>query len=179
LWNGSARSSREPSLYAKKVAEPPVSLPQLVAAARGAPGTYPGTSSTAWKNAAFKHCKGPDKDGFGWVVGVGIDNSDIYATVRQSSRGSVGRDRDRAQHRGLFTIVARRATRRSTRAADADAGGRGAAIDAHVWWHRDETIGAFNDMTVNLREPREADQGREGRGVARMRGRSRTRSGIR
>jgi two-component system nitrogen regulation sensor histidine kinase NtrY len=33
------------------------------------------------KTAAFKHCLGPEKGGFGWVVGVGVDDPDIYAMV--------------------------------------------------------------------------------------------------
>ena len=32
------------------------------------------------KNAAFHLCSSPLAGGFGWVVGVGIDNDDIYAT---------------------------------------------------------------------------------------------------
>jgi nitrogen fixation/metabolism regulation signal transduction histidine kinase len=35
------------------------------------------------KNAAFKHTNGPEEGGFGWVVGIGIDNTDIYATVHE------------------------------------------------------------------------------------------------
>ena len=33
------------------------------------------------KIAGFAHCAGPDRQGFGWVVGVGIDSQDIYADV--------------------------------------------------------------------------------------------------
>ena len=35
------------------------------------------------KNAAFRHCAGPADKGFGWIVGIGINNSDIYATVNE------------------------------------------------------------------------------------------------
>ncbi|QDU66903.1 ATP-binding protein [Engelhardtia mirabilis] len=33
------------------------------------------------KNAAFCHTDGPEAGGFGWIVGVGIDNADIYAAT--------------------------------------------------------------------------------------------------
>jgi len=35
------------------------------------------------KNAAFKRCEEPADGGFGWIVGVGIDNDDIYATATE------------------------------------------------------------------------------------------------
>jgi signal transduction histidine kinase len=37
------------------------------------------------KTAAFKLCNGEDKNGFGWVVGVGIDDEDMFAST-QSTR---------------------------------------------------------------------------------------------
>jgi signal transduction histidine kinase len=69
-------------LYEQRVSED-VGLPQLVAAARAAPsGMYPEyTFRGVRKNAAFAHTAGRDKGGLGWVVGIGIDNADIYATV--------------------------------------------------------------------------------------------------
>ena len=33
------------------------------------------------KNAAFKHTRSFDDGGFGWIVGVGIDNDDIFRSV--------------------------------------------------------------------------------------------------
>jgi len=75
-------------LYGKLVSEDPVNLPQLVRAASGAEwGMYPeyefgGVS----KQAAFKHCRGEEEGGLGWVVGIGIDNTDIYATVNELNR---------------------------------------------------------------------------------------------
>jgi len=38
------------------------------------------------KKAAFARCKGPDEGGLGWVVGVGVDDDDIYAPVHELSR---------------------------------------------------------------------------------------------
>jgi signal transduction histidine kinase len=64
-----------------------VELPQLVQAIRDDRdgwGLYPEYDYRGKaKNAAFKRCPGPDKGGFGWVVGVGIDNDDIYATAEE------------------------------------------------------------------------------------------------
>ncbi|MDF1798802.1 MAG: sensor histidine kinase [Planctomycetota bacterium] len=34
------------------------------------------------KTAAFKRSRGPDEGGFGWVVGVGIDDEDMFATSK-------------------------------------------------------------------------------------------------
>lgn len=38
------------------------------------------------KTAAFKRCAGPDEGGFGWVVGVGIDDEDMYASSKDLRR---------------------------------------------------------------------------------------------
>ncbi len=70
-------------LYGNKVSEPPVGLPQLVEAANSAKwGMYPEYEfGGEKKNAAFRHCADIDQGGFGWVVGIGIDNEDVFATV--------------------------------------------------------------------------------------------------
>lgn len=62
-------------------------LSYLVDAAReGQWGMYPDYEfSGVTKKAAFKHCLGPEAGGFGWVVGVGVDDVDIYAPVRELS----------------------------------------------------------------------------------------------
>ncbi len=67
------------SLYMKRVSQPPVNLPQLVTAARSSDsGFYPEYEyGGKLKNAAFKHCAPREKGGLGWIVGVGIDNSDV------------------------------------------------------------------------------------------------------
>lgn len=72
-------------LYGKKVAEPPINLPQLVEAANSARwGMYPEYEfAGVRKQAAFRRCAGPQEGGLGWVLGIGIDNSDIYATVHE------------------------------------------------------------------------------------------------
>ncbi len=60
-----------------------VGLPQLVAAAGAEDwGFYPEyVFGGQRKSGAFKHCADPAEGGFGWVVGVGINNEDIYAAV--------------------------------------------------------------------------------------------------
>lgn len=72
-------------LLGERVSGPRVGLPQMVEDARASRSGYYREYSFAGKekNAAFQHCRGPlegDLDGgFGWIVGVGIDNEDIYA----------------------------------------------------------------------------------------------------
>ncbi|MEW6071817.1 MAG: sensor histidine kinase [Planctomycetota bacterium] len=72
------------SLYGQSIVRD-VQLPQLTAAVRESEtgwGLYPEYEFKGeWKNAAFKRCRGAAEGGFGWVVGVGIDNDDIYATL--------------------------------------------------------------------------------------------------
>jgi signal transduction histidine kinase len=60
-------------------------LPEMVAAARGSDwGLYPEYEFRGKrKNAAFKRTAGPEQGGFGWVVGVGIDNDDIFKRVSE------------------------------------------------------------------------------------------------
>jgi len=72
-------------LYGKRVAEDPVNLPQLVQVSSQADwGMFPEYEFVGVrKRAAFKHCRGAAEGGLGWVVGIGIDNSDIYATVNE------------------------------------------------------------------------------------------------
>ncbi|MFT7668843.1 MAG: signal transduction histidine kinase [Planctomycetota bacterium] len=72
-------------LYGTRVAEEPIGLPQLVAAAAAQNwGMYPEYEfGGVPKQAAFKHCKNSSDGGLGWVVGIGIDDSDIYATVNE------------------------------------------------------------------------------------------------
>ena len=72
-------------LYGTKVSEPPVDLPQLVEAARSSQsGMFPEYEFRGVKkNAAYHHCRSPEEGGFGWVIGIGIDNSDIYGTVEE------------------------------------------------------------------------------------------------
>jgi signal transduction histidine kinase len=76
-----AHPSRE--LDGRSVSAAPISLPQLVEAARGAQhGLYPRYEFRGVeRSAAFRHCRPASEGGFGWVVGVGMDDEDIAATL--------------------------------------------------------------------------------------------------
>jgi signal transduction histidine kinase len=95
IWSSDADTilaHQDRSLYGEKVDGPRVNLPQMVADARSnRSGLYREYDFRGQrKNAAFQHCNGPNQgpldSGFGWVVGVGIDNSDIYAMVGELKR---------------------------------------------------------------------------------------------
>jgi signal transduction histidine kinase len=88
IWGADANTilaHKDRSLYGETIDGPRVNLPQMVEDARSSPfGLYREyTFRNKQKNAAFYHCngadQGPQHSGFGWVVGVGIDNDDIYA----------------------------------------------------------------------------------------------------
>ncbi len=77
---------RDPTLYGESISESPrIRLPQMSAAARESDwGLYPEYEFAGRrKNAAFKHTHGVAESGFGWIVGVGIDNDDIFEGVRE------------------------------------------------------------------------------------------------
>ncbi|MDZ4774084.1 MAG: ATP-binding protein [Planctomycetota bacterium] len=148
-------------LYGRRVSEPGIDLPQLVAAAKGSDwDLYPEYwFKGEWKNAAFKHCAGLDHDGFGWVVGVGIDNDDIFATVRELRALLWGATALVLTLVVTVTIfVARRTTRpilelkgHTQRIAAGD-------LDARVEHLTDDELGdlgrAFNDMAGELKDSR-------------------------
>ena len=151
----------KPGMYGKKVSEPGVDLPQLVEAARRSDwDMYPEYFfKGVWKNAAFKPCAGPDHDGFGWVVGVGIDNDEIYATVHELRIVLWGATALAITLVVLVTtVVARRTTRpilelkaHTQRIASGD-------LDARVANLTNDELGdldrAFNDMAGELKENR-------------------------
>ncbi len=70
---------QRPELYGERVSGAKIGLPQMVEAAKAADwGLYPEYEFAGRrKNAAFKHTSE------GWVVGVGIDNDDIFRGVRE------------------------------------------------------------------------------------------------
>ncbi|MDQ1351777.1 MAG: Histidine kinase [Acidobacteriota bacterium] len=95
IWGSDANTilaHKDRSLYNEKIDGPRVNLPQMVVDARSnRSGLYREYIFRGQrKNAAYQHCNGPDKgpldSGFGWVVGVGIDNSDIYAMAGELKR---------------------------------------------------------------------------------------------
>lgn len=95
IWGADAETilaHQDRSLYNEKISGPQVNLPQLVNDARSSfSGIFHEYEFRGkWKNAAYQHCNGPNQDplnsGFGWVVGVGIDNDDIYAMAGELKR---------------------------------------------------------------------------------------------
>ncbi len=95
IWGSDAETilaHQDRSLYGEKISGPRVNLPQMVVDARSNhSGLYREYIFRGQqKNAAYQHCNGPDQgpldSGFGWVVGVGIDNNDIYAMAGELKR---------------------------------------------------------------------------------------------
>lgn len=85
----------DPRLYLARVSQPPVALPQMVEDVRrlderghlvrgGLYREYEFRGRA--KNAAFQRSAPPERQGFDWVVGVGIDNDDVEAATRGLSR---------------------------------------------------------------------------------------------
>ncbi|MBM3978501.1 MAG: HAMP domain-containing protein [Planctomycetes bacterium] len=79
--NNDARivAHKRPELYGKKIAGDEIRLPQLVRDVYASDWALhvPYTFQDKPRSAAFQHCGGAY--GFPWVVGVGIDDADIYA----------------------------------------------------------------------------------------------------
>jgi len=150
------------TLYGAKVDGDRVSLPQLVAAANSSDwDMYPEyTFRGERKHAAFKHCAGPEDGGLGWVLGIGIDNDDIYATVNELHRVLVRASLLILAAVILWTVfIAHRTTqpilalqRHTQRVADGD-------LDARLEVRSKDELGqlaqAFNRMTAEIAESRE------------------------
>ena len=166
LWMSDADTiigHKDADLYTTRVSEPPISLPSMVAAARSKDwGMYPGYSFRGvMKTAAFKHCAGPDKGGFGWVLGVGVDDPDIFAMVHDLHTLLIGAT--------LFAlgvvvagtvVVARRTTRpilllkeQTERIA---AGDLEARVDVKSGDELGDLAQSFNHMTRELSESRKS-----------------------
>ncbi len=95
IWGADANTilaHKNRNLYGMKVNGPEIDLPRMVEDARsGVSGHYREYEYLGIKkNASYHHCKGPGagplEGGFGWVVGVGIDNDDIFAMSGELSR---------------------------------------------------------------------------------------------
>ncbi|MEZ6018069.1 MAG: HAMP domain-containing sensor histidine kinase [Planctomycetota bacterium] len=102
------------ALYGQRVSGPSVGLPQMTQAARSArAGMYPNYAFRGVeKKAAFQRTRTPEEGGFGWVVGVGVDFSDIYRPVRTLTATLVKATIAMLVVSALITlIVARRTTR--------------------------------------------------------------------
>ncbi len=148
------------SLYYQSIVNN-VKLPQLTAAVRANAdgwGLYPEYRFNGkTKNAAFKRCRPQELGGFGWVVGVGIDNDDIYATADElQSLLLGGTSLVLLMAVGWTLFIARRTTapilqlqQYTRRVAEGD-------LDAQVDIPSDDELGALaedlNRMTRKLKE---------------------------
>ncbi|TDJ66048.1 MAG: HAMP domain-containing protein [Planctomycetota bacterium] len=155
-----AHPSRE--LYGMKVSEEPLNLPQMVARARSAAwGMYPDYEfQGVGKRAAFKWCKRPAEGGFGWVVGIGIDQPDIEAPLDELARLFFTSSAFVLTLAILWTFyIARRTTRpiraleeHTRRIAEGD-------LDARIEVRSKDELGqlatSFNTMVARLKENRE------------------------
>ncbi|MFT5049632.1 MAG: signal transduction histidine kinase [Chlamydiales bacterium] len=149
-------------LYGRRVSVEPVALPQMVESARASAwGMYPDYSFRGVpKKAAFKHCRGGGEGGFGWVVGVGIDNADIYAPVRQLQDVLYGASAVVLLIVVCWTImIARRTTRPILKLSEHTRRIAGGDLDARIDLGTQDELGAlaedFNYMTIQLKENRE------------------------
>ena len=149
------------SLYNQSISRD-VGLPDLVAAAKSADsGLYPEyVFAGVKKNAAFHHCVEVDQGGFGWVVGIGINNADIYGTINELLRILFRATLVVVGCVVLWTLwTARRTTRpiielqrHTHKVAAGD-------LEAHLDVKSRDEIGdlaaAFNSMTEELKQSRE------------------------
>ncbi|MDP6839530.1 MAG: ATP-binding protein [Planctomycetota bacterium] len=150
------------ALIGQRVSEPSVALPQLVRAARDSTwGMYPEYEfGGVLKNAAFRHCAGPEDGGLGWVAGIGIDNSDIYATVNQLRRILYGATAGVVLAVVLWTIIlARRTTAPISALREHTRHVASGELDARIPVTSQDELGelaqAFNNMTGELLDKRE------------------------
>ncbi len=151
-----------PNLYYSKVSGPKIGLPEMVADVQGKrSGMYRGYRFEGLtKTAAFHRTQPVEEYGFDWVVGVGINDSDIVAASR---------DQRRLLARGTWIVlltvllwvlvIARRTTRpievleeHTERVAEGN-------LEARVEIDREDELGrlgiAMNRMTAELASQRD------------------------
>jgi signal transduction histidine kinase len=153
----------DPSLYGESIAASPrVGLPALRDAALASDwDLYPPYEFRGeHKSAAFKHTAGPEGGGFGWVVGVGIDDDDIFQAVRELRSLLFKATLAVLLVAVLLTmVIARRTTgpilelREHTQRVAA--GDLDAQIEVRGHDELGELAGAFNAMTRDLKTSRE------------------------
>jgi signal transduction histidine kinase len=151
-----------PELFWTRVDGPPVNLPSLTAAANsGEWGMYPEYEfGGERKNAAFRRTQPPAAGGFHWVVGIGIDNEDIYATVNELRDLLVKATALVLLLVLSWTILIARRTTRPILALQAHtrrvaAGDLQARIDVRTRDELGELARDFNHMTEELERSRE------------------------
>ena len=149
-------------LYGQRVSGPDIGLPQMVENARAEGwGLYDEyTFRGERKNAAFKRTAPVELGGFHWVVGVGIDNDDIFKPVRELRVLLLQSTLFVLLLAVLMTLViARRTTspiealqRHTQRVASGD-------LDARIEVRSKDELGelgdAFNRMTEEIKQQRE------------------------
>lgn len=163
MWRSDADTiiaHKDPALYHKSVSRD-TGLPQLSAAAAAQDaGLYPDYEFRgARKHAAFKHCRGPDRGGLGWIVGVGVDDEDTYASVEEL-RGILFASSALALGVVLLVtfVIARKTTEpirvlqeRTRRIAEGDLESK---VDVHSADELGELARSFNRMSEQLLESR-------------------------
>jgi signal transduction histidine kinase len=166
LWHEDANTilaHPDRSLYYRRVSED-LGLEQLtrtVLADDDGGGLYPEYEFQGeLKNAAFQRCHSSLAGGFGWVVGVGIDNDDIYSTAAELQTLLLGGTAGVLLLAVCLTLfIARRTTgpiralqRQVRRVADGD-------LDARIDIRSRDELGALaedvNLMTGELKAQRE------------------------
>ena len=163
MWRADADTiiaHKDPTLYGKSVARD-TGLPQLSQAAAAAEaGLYPDYEFRGVKkHAAFRHCKGPGQGGLGWVVGVGVDDKDTYASVVELRRILFASSALALVAVLVLTfLVARRTTEpirlleeRTRRMAAGDLESR---VEVHSKDELGELANSFNRMSAELLESR-------------------------
>ena len=165
LWDEDANkilAHRERDLYHQRVTED-LGLPQLTQAVLDEDegwGLYPEYRfGGKAKNAAFHRCLPSLAYGFGWVVGVGINNDDIYATAEELRALLLGGGTGVLVVAVCLTLFIARRTTGPIRALQQQvrrvAGGD---LDARIEIRSRDELGAlaqdFNRMTAELKEQR-------------------------
>jgi len=124
-------------------------------------GMYPAyTFRGVEKTAAYKRCAGPADGGFGWVVGVGIDDEDMYASANDLRRILRGGTATVILMVLLWTLViARRMTSPIRELQELTRRVAGGELDVRLEPKTKDELGAltrdFNAMTRRLTEQRE------------------------
>lgn len=165
IWgadNDTIQAHDDPTLYGEKVSGPRVGLMTMVEDARSAhSGLYREyVFKSKRKNAAFCHCEEPMRGDDSWVVGVGINNEDIFRKEQDMTEMLVKATLVVLLVVVLWTmIIARRTTspilelqEHTKRVAEGD---WNAQIDIRTRDELGELAYAFNRMTRELREQRD------------------------
>jgi nitrogen fixation/metabolism regulation signal transduction histidine kinase len=111
------------------------------------------------KMAAFKHCAGPENGGFGWIVGVGVDDRDTFAMVHRLHGLLIGATLLALSVVVAVTVVVARRTTRPIRLLKEQteriaAGDLESRVDVRSKDELGDLASSFNHMTRELSESR-------------------------